>query len=209
MITAVIAFDRELVPLVICAEMKRIVVLLLLLLAVASQAARVLRVDDPQKSDAIVVLGGETSLRPARGLELLQQGMAPRMWIDVVASDRIFDQSLVALAEKYAASLPEAKQVKVCPLNGLSTAAEALDVKRCLQTFAIHRVLIVTSGFHTRRALSTFRHRLPQYEFSIAAVHDSTQYGTAWWTNREWAKATFDEWTKFVWWEAVDRWRDQ
>lgn len=189
--------------------MKRVLVLLLLLLALASQAARVLWVDDPEKSDAIVVLAGEANLRPARALELLRQGMAPRMWIDVVARDRIFDQSLVTIAEKYTASLPEASQVKICPLTGLSTAAEALDVKRCLQPFGIHRVLIVTSGFHTRRALATFRHRLPQYEFSIAAVHDPTQYGIAWWTNREWAKATFDEWTKFMWWEAVDRWRKQ
>lgn len=188
--------------------MRRVLVLVLILIAVASQAARVLWVDDPQKSDAIVVLAGEASSRPARGLEMLRQGMAPRMWIDVVNRDRMFDQSLVAIAEKYAAALPEASQIKVCPLNGLSTAAEAVDVKRCLQPLPIHRVLIVTSGFHTRRALSIFRHRLPEYEFSIAAVHDPTQYGTAWWTNREWAKATFDEWTKFIWWEAVDRWRD-
>lgn len=185
----------------------RVAFFLLILLALASQAARVLRVDDPKKSDAIVVLGGETSLRTTRGLELLRQGMAPRMWIDVVRRDRVFDQSLESVAQKYAASLPEANQVKVCPLDGLSTAAETLDVKRCLQPFAIHRVLIVTSGFHTRRSLSIFRHRLPEYEFSAAAVHDPTQYGTAWWTNREWAKATFDEWTKFVWWEVVDRWR--
>lgn len=187
--------------------MKRVLLLLLIVIALASQAARVLWVDDPQKSDVIVVLAGEASSRPARGLELLRQGMAPRMWVDVVSRDRIFDQSLVAIAEKYAASLPEATQVKICPLTGLSTAAEAMDVKRCLQPFGIHRVLIVTSGFHSRRALSIFRRRLPQYEFSIAAVHDPTQYGTAWWTNREWAKATFDEWTKFVWWELVDRWR--
>jgi hypothetical protein len=185
----------------------RLVLVLLILLALASQAARVLWLDDPQKSDVIVVLAGETSLRTARGLELLRQGKAPSMWIDVVARDRIFGESLVTIAQKYVASLPEANQLRVCPLNGLSTAAETMDVKRCLQPFEVHRVLIVTSGFHTRRALATFRHRLPQYEFSVAAVHDPTQYGTAWWTSREWAKSTFDEWTKFLWWEVVDRWR--
>jgi uncharacterized SAM-binding protein YcdF (DUF218 family) len=68
-------------------------------------------------------------------------------------------------------------------------------------------VLIVTSEFHTRRALSIFRRRLPQYEFSVAAAHDPAHFGTAWWTRREWAKVTFDEWVKLIWWEAVDRWR--
>jgi len=185
----------------------RLLVALLILLALASQAARVLWVDDPQKSDAIVVLGGETSLRTERGLELLRQGMAPRLWIDIVNQDRVFDRSLVEIAQRYAASLPEADHVKVCALNGLSTAAEALDARKCLQGFGIHKVLIVTSGFHSRRALTIFRRRLPEFQISVAAVHDPTQYGTAWWTNREWAKATFDEWTKFIWWEAVDQWR--
>lgn len=188
--------------------MRRFLLAWLIVLAIASQAARVLWVDNPQKSDAIVVLAGEENLRPARGLELLRQGMAPRMWIDVVDRDRMFDQSLAEIAEKYVAMLPEANQIKICRLKGLSTAAETADVRRCLQPIiGVHRVLIVTSGFHSRRALSIFRHRLPEYEFSIAAVHDPMQYGTAWWTNREWAKATFDEWAKFIWWEAVDRWK--
>lgn len=190
-------------------RVRGVIFLLLVLIALASQAARVLWVDDPQKSDAIVVLGGETMGRTSRGLELMRQGMAPRMWIDVVGREQVFDQSVVQIAKNYAAALPEADRVQICALNGLSTAAETTDVKGCLQSSDIHRVLLVTSGFHTRRALTIFRHSLPQYQFSVAAVHDPTQYGTAWWTNREWAKATFDEWTKFAWWEAVDRWRSR
>jgi uncharacterized SAM-binding protein YcdF (DUF218 family) len=177
------------------------------MVVLASQAARILWIDDPQKSDAIVVLAGETNLRPKRGLELLRQGMAPRMWIDVVHRDEFFDQSLVSVAQKYAAGLPEADRVNVCGIDGLSTAAEAMDVRRCLQSPEVHRVLIVTSAYHTRRALMIFKHRLPDYEFSIAAANDGAQFGAAWWTNREWAKSTFDEWTKLVWWEVVDRWR--
>ena len=189
-------------------SIRRVILLLVLMLVFASQAARILWVDNPQKSDAIVVLAGETTDRPARGLELLRQEMAPRMWIDVVRWDQVFDQSLVTMAQKYVAGLPEAGQVKICTINGLSTAAETKDVRDCLQSLNIHRVLIVTSGFHSRRALTIFKHSLPEYEFSVAAVHDPKQYGTAWWTNREWAKATFEEWTKFLWWEAVDRWRN-
>ena len=58
----------------------RILVILLSILGLASQAARFLLVDDPQKSDAIVVLAGDTHIRPDRGLELLRQGMAPRLF---------------------------------------------------------------------------------------------------------------------------------
>jgi len=185
----------------------RVFVALLILAGLASQAARVLRVDNPQKSDAIVVLAGETALRPQRGLELLRQEMAPQMWIDVVSRDQIFGHSLVGIAEQYAAGLPESSHIKVCALEGLSTNAEAIDVRRCLQPYGIHRVLIVTSEYHSRRALTVFQHRLPEYQISVAAATDPTRFGVAWWTRREWAKTTFDEWSKLIWWEAVDRWR--
>jgi hypothetical protein len=181
--------------------------LVAILAALASQAARFLVVDEPEKSDAIVVLAGDTTVRPPRGLDLLRQGMAPRLFLDAETRDVIYDQPLVELVQKYVNSLGEANRVSVCPITGYSTIAEADDVSRCLQSLDAHRVLIVTSDYHTRRALMIFRHRLPQYQFNAAAARNPAQFGEAWWTNREWAKVTFDEWLKMLWWEAVDRWR--
>jgi uncharacterized SAM-binding protein YcdF (DUF218 family) len=173
--------------------------------ALASQAARFLVVDEPEKSDVIVVLAGETNVRPARALELLRLGVAPRAFINAQTRDRIYDQTLIEIAQKYVNGLPEANRVSVCPIAGFSTIAEADDVSRCLHPLGAHRVLIVTSASHTRRALTIFRHRLPQYQFNVAAARDPAQFGEAWWTNREWAKTIFDEWSKMLWWEAVDR----
>jgi vancomycin permeability regulator SanA len=185
-----------------------IVLFLVAIFAVlASQAARFLVVDEPENSDAIVVLAGETNVRPARALDLLRQGMAPRVFLDAETRDVIYNQRLVEIAQKYVNDLAEANRVSVCPITGYSTIAEADDVSRCLQPLGPHRVLIVTSEYHTRRALMIFRHRLPQYKFSAAAARNPAQFGEAWWTTREWAKVTFDEWAKMLWWEAVDRWR--
>jgi uncharacterized SAM-binding protein YcdF (DUF218 family) len=181
--------------------------LAVILVALASQAARFLVVDKPEKSDAIVVLAGETNVRPARALELLRQGMAPHVFVDAETRDLIYDQRLTDIAQKYVNGLPEAHLVSVCPIVGFSTNAETNDVNRCLQSPGAHRVLIVTSDYHTRRALMIFRHRLPQYQFSVAAARNPQEFGEAWWTNREWAKTIFDEWSKLLWWEAVDRWR--
>ena len=184
-----------------------LLVLVFIVAALASQAARFLVVDEPEKSDAIVVLAGETKVRPARALELLRQGVAPREFMDAETRDLIYDQRLTDIAQKYVNSLPEVSRIAVCPIVGFSTYAEADDASRCLQPLGAHRVLIVTSEFHTRRALLIFRHRLPQYQFSAAAARNPAQFGEAWWTNREWAKVTFDECSKMLWWEAVDRWR--
>jgi DUF218 domain-containing protein len=182
-------------------------VLFLALIALASQAGRLLVVDAPQPSDAIIVLAGETSVRPARAVELLRQGMAPRAFLDVLSRDVLYDQPLTELAERYVKALPEKERIAVCPITGLSTFAESDDVNRCLQPLGVHRVLIVTSASHTGRALRIFRQRLPQYQFSAAAAQDPTHFGILWWTNREWAKTALDEWLKLAWWEVVDRWR--
>src|SRR5450755_5199744 len=93
--------------------------------AVASQAARFLIVDEPKPSDAIVVLAGETNVRPARALELLRRGVAPRVVLNVVTRDRIYDQRLIDIAQKYVDSLPEATRISLCPIAGFSTFDEA------------------------------------------------------------------------------------
>src|SRR6266403_406314 len=130
-----------------------VLVLLLVLVAIGSQAGRFLVVDAPQRSDAIVVLAGETSIRPAHAVELLRQGMASRLFLDVEANDVIYDQPRTAIAQRYVSSLPEKERLAVCPLTGLSTYGETDDVSRCLQLFGARSVLIVTSPSHTRRAL--------------------------------------------------------
>ena len=184
-----------------------ILLFLLVILLFSSQAARFLVVDEPEKSDAIVILAGETNARPEHALELLRKRIVPRALLDAKADDRIYNLRLIDIAQQYVNSLPEAGRVSVCPIVGLSTFSAADDASRCLQPIGAHRVLIVTSEFHTRRALLIFRHRLPQYEFHVAAARNPIDFGEAWWTKRQWAKTTFDEWTKLIWFEAVDRWR--
>jgi hypothetical protein len=182
------------------------VVLAALLVLLATQAGRFLVVDAPLPSDVIVVLAGETDRRPARALELLQQGFGKRVLIDVPADSTIYTFTQLDLAQKYVQSLPQSAAVSVCPIVGLSTKAETEDVEKCLTRMNSGTVLIVTSEFHTRRALSTFRQELPRRTFSVAGAYDSAQFGTHWWTHRQWAKTVVDEWLRLLWWTVVDRW---
>jgi DUF218 domain len=164
-------------------------------------------VNNPQRADVVVVLAGETYRRPARGLELLSQNYAPRMLLDVPALETIYGWNAVELAQRYVQQLPQSQSVKVCPIFGLSTKAEAQDVSRCLEQSGVHSILVVTSDYHTRRALSAFRRELPQYLIYVAAARDPQQFNPAWWKRRQWAKMNFDEWIRLAWWESVDRWR--
>jgi len=47
---------------------------------------------------------------------------------------------------------------------------------------------------------------LPGIDCGIIAVPEPYLFGTHWWQHREWAKCTFQEWTRLLWWLAVDRW---
>jgi hypothetical protein len=176
------------------------------ILWLVASSGRLLVVDTPHRADVILVLAGETDRRPARGLELLDQGYGMRLVLDVPAAT-IYRRPLPELAEKYAQSLPEARAIAVCPIYGLSTRAEAQEASGCLEKVGGRNVLLVTSDYHTRRAVAIFRHEIPRLNFSVAATHDPREFGVKWWQHREWAKTNFNEWMKLVWWEAVDRWR--
>jgi len=195
---------------VLCFFMRKLwvalVVLLLLAALLFSTSGAFLVRNDPEHADLIVVLAGETDRRPARGLEFLHQGYAPKMMLDVPAGEKIFDQQTTDIAQKFVHGLPEHDQVSICPILGLSTKAEAQDVKNCIAEISSNRILLVTSDYHTRRALSTFRHELPGHQFSVGAAEDVKQFGRQWWKHRQWAKMNFDEWLKLVWWDFVDRW---
>lgn len=171
-----------------------------------ANSARFLVIDKPEKADVILVLAGETDRRPARGIEMLAAGYAPRMILNVPAGARIYQWTHPELAAKYVQDLPQAQAISICPIMGLSTKAEAQDAAPCLRKASVHKVLLVTSDYHTRRALSILQRELPQYEFSVTAAYDPREFGAAWWQQREWAKVNAGEWVRLMWWEAVDRW---
>ena len=180
---------------------------IVLLITFALLAGKMLVVDAPQPSDLILVLAGETDRRPARALELQRRGYGTHVLIDVPADVKIYKFSQLNLAETYVRDLPDSASVSICPIHGLSTREETHDVEKCLSAQNDRRILIVTSDFHTRRALSIFRHELPNKSFSIAASHNSAEFGPRWWTHRQWAKTCSGEWLRTIWWNAVERWK--
>ncbi len=182
------------------------IVIAVVVVGFAADAGKILVVNDPQGSDALLVLAGETEYRPQLGLRLLDEGYARKLVVDVPVEQTIYAYTQMQLAGKYFGSLPEAASIRICPIYGLSTKAESHDVTKCL-TPDERRILIVTSDYHTRRALSIFRHELKGRSFSVAGAHNPQEYGVDWWRHREWAKTCFDEWVKLLWWNAVDRWR--
>jgi hypothetical protein len=176
-------------------------------LGLAAKAGSFLIVDAPRRSDAILVLAGETDRRPQRALELLSQGYGRRVVLDVPTNAKLYEFTQIELAQKYIEDLPQPSPVSICPINGLSTKDESREAEKCLQREGAKSVLIVTSDFHTRRALEVFRREFPEREYSVAAARNDQGFGSRWWTHRQWAKTFVDEWLRLIWWKAIDQWR--
>ena len=178
-----------------------------LVMILAAQAGNFLIIDAPRPSDAILVLAGETDQRAQRALDLLSHGYGRRVVLDVPANAKLYEFTQIELAQKYINDLPQAASVRICPIVGLSTKDESKDAEKCLQREGAKSVLIVTSDFHTRRALEVFRREVPGYEYSVAAARNDEGFGSRWWMHRQWAKTFVDEWLRLIWWKAVDQWR--
>src|ERR1700693_2615445 len=158
----------------------------------ATQAGNFLIVDAPSRSDAILVLAGETDRRPQRALELLSQGYGRRVVLDVPTNAKIYEFTQIELAQKYIEDLPQPAPVSICPIHGLSTKDESREPENCLQRAGAKSVLIVTSDFHTRRALEVFRREFPEREYSVAAAGNDEGFGSRGWTHSRGAKTFVD-----------------
>lgn len=191
-------------------KLKILLAFLLLFLIFASFAGRLLVRDQPEKSDVIVVLAGDSQdQRYRRGMELLRAGYGKHLFLDASSDSNYFGHTPAEYADAFLKQDAKemAAQVSVCPFEDDSTDTETQYVAKCLKPLSPASVLLVTSDWHTARARSVFRHRVPQYHWSVAAAQDDRLFGTHWWHHREWAKTTFQEWLKVIWWNSIDRWR--
>ena len=161
-----------------------------------------LSVNNAKSSDAILVLGGdEDALRYEKALSLLAAGYGREMVVDADASSTWWGATEADLVERFASATAK---VTVCRVTATSTRGETADANRCLSKLGAKRVLIVTSCYHTRRALSIFTKLLPQYQWSVAGVEPPMQV-SAWLAMRQ---DVIKEWCKLFYWELVARWRE-
>ena len=165
-----------------------------------------LSINNAKRSDAILVLGGDQdALRYQKGLSLLAAGYGREMVVVADRSTTGWGVTEADLAERYASATSERfiAHVNVCHATATSTRTETADANRCLSQLRAKRVLIVTSNYHTRRALRIFTESLPHYEWSVAGVEPPPQF-SAWLTMRQ---HIMREWCKLLYWELVARWR--
>ena len=110
-------------------------------------------------ADAIVVLGGESQGRPVDGARLYKQGLAPRVFVVGTGDNERNRRALVR------EGVPE--DLITCETASESTLENAMFVRPLLEKVGVHRAILVTSSYHTRRALAVFQQRVPGIHFEM------------------------------------------
>ena len=113
----------------------------------------------PVKADVIIVLGGGGGYheRPKRAAELFRQNAAPRVLVsgfgDDGANRRILIEDGVPRGDIQSEGMSR------------TTRQNAQFSFNILKAEKIHSAIIVTSWYHSRRALKTFEHFAPEIKF--------------------------------------------
>lgn len=129
-----------------------------LVIVCAAFPQRILTVDSgPVKADVLIVLGGGAHERPERAAELLKTGEARRVIISGLGDAEINRRILVA------GGVPS-NAIQIEP-NSRTTKENAQFTIQLLRAQKVHSAIIVTSWYHSRRALDCFRHYAPEIQF--------------------------------------------
>ncbi len=150
----------------------------------------------PSHADLIVVLAGDPyGHRILRGAELVKLGYAPRVLVSGPGGAYDLHECDLAIPFVVRRGYPASWFLPV-PHSAHSTEEEGRAIFPVLQKLRAHTVLVVTSDYHTRRALHTLRAQWPGIDIHMIAAGDEFFSPHRWWYTREGRKTFLLEWTK-------------
>ena len=172
------------------------------------------RQDPLEKSELIFVLAGARVERWLEAVDLYNEGWAPR----IVLSPGIVEPAEATLRERgvlYPREGDMARDAAIAlgvPADAVSvladsvdnTAEEAAALRRLPTTATVRRFIVVTSGYHTRRAGVAFRRQfsnLPIQVIMRASRHEHT-HPARWWRSRRDLRFVLFELPKLAAYEA-------
>lgn len=174
---------------------------------VAALAPRALVVSEPLASaDAIVVFSGSSAYveRTRKAAQLYREGRAPLVlltndqtrggWSSALQRNPFFVER--ATDELIKAGVP-AEKIRIVPGIAETTRDEALIIKDYAVSERLRSVLIVTSSYHSRRALRTLRQSFAGADVALG-VEPSGTSSIFWWLRPEGWRTVGIEFVKLV-----------
>lgn len=168
--------------------------------------------DQPQKADAILVLGGGYA-RAFQAADLYRRGLARRVYVSVpIREDQylLLDEAGIPYPreeETVRAVLLKkgvpASAIEYLGKDLISTADEA-QAARDLFGKGAPRLLVVTSPYHLRRARMIFTDALPAADIRLIAT-SYDRFPSYWWKDQTAARNVMQELAKIVFYQLGGR----
>lgn len=157
--------------------------------------------DDLQRSDAIVVLAGNSPYRAEHAVALYQAGWAPRV---IISNEMVLSHGVEATwlmlrqAGLVRLDLPDEAIVPL-PEVARSTYHEAVQSRDVMLANGWRRAILVTDPFHTRRARRAFKGVWAPagLEILVSPADGSKFTVTNWWRDPNKATRVIQEYVKF------------
>jgi len=124
----------------------------------------------PEPADIILVLGGDGITRAERAAALWQEQMAPLVLVSGAGDCEFVKANLVEAGVDAASILMEC--------NSLSTWDNATFSRPILLRMNIERAILVTSWFHSKRAVKRFRSLMPTIQWVSIPAERTKSYWT-------------------------------
>lgn len=140
-----------------------------------------------EKSDAIVVVsGGDTVARTAEGIALYKEGWADSLVLSGAAQDKTGPSNAAAMREQaVAAGVPE--PAIYVDEEAANTQENAANVQTIFKQNGFKDIILVTSGYHQRRASIEFNKMTDGVTVRNHPLKEDKDWGPFWWlTARGW-----------------------
>lgn len=139
------------------------------------------------KADAVVVVsGGDTAARTAAGIELYKQGWADYLVFSGAAFDKTGPSNAAAMMDQAEAAGVSTDAILIDE-EAVNTQQNAENTQSIFKEQNFKDVILVTSGYHQRRASLEFNMRADDTVIRNHPVMQDDDWGWYWWlTPRGW-----------------------
>lgn len=135
---------------------------------------------DCHKADAIVAIsGGDTSARVTEAVTLYKSGWAEQLIFSGAARDKTGPSNAEVMKGQAVASGVPADQILI-EETSVNTQENARNTRTLIETHDLHRIILVTSAYHQRRASLEFRNRAATEGKAVVIINHPVQYDRQW-----------------------------
>lgn len=156
--------------------------------------------DELKPADVIVVLAGEETERVEHGIKLFKEGWSRKDRIILTGGPLVWKYTWATLMQAHAEHLGVPKSAIMLADKSKTTEEDAIFTKEIMDKYGYKSCILVTSPYHSRRALKIFKRVMGDKIKIISAPAEKSWFQFDKWWKRERDRArVLDEYSKFIW----------